>query len=109
MTQVHKVYIARFPIDFRFGINRLLSFALHANLSPQSGDVVVFSGKNKKRFKILHGDATGLWLSLKIFTSDEARSRVVFLDNEQMSVISSADLACLLEGKRDLESLSPNK
>lgn len=100
------VHVSRNPIDFRFGINKLLSYVFQANLSPQSGDVIVFSGKNRQRLKIIHGDATGIWLSLKLFTSNEARARVTFLDNESMTVISPSDLAILLEGILTVESIT---
>lgn len=103
------VYIARFPIDFRYGANKLLAYVLEAELSPQEGDVVVFSGKNKKRLKILHGDSTGIWLSLKIFTSDEARARVEFLDDQRLTTLSSSELALLLEGLVPVEALAPGQ
>jgi hypothetical protein len=99
------VHIARFPIDLRFGINRLWALARDAGLSPENGDVVVFSGRNRKRLKVLHADLTGIWLSVKIFSSEEARSRVGFLDNVELTAVSPADLVLLLEGMVDLECL----
>jgi hypothetical protein len=100
------ICVARQPIDLRSGINRLLSIAKQANLDPQKGDIAVFSGRNRKRLKVLHGDTTGIWLSVKMFTSEKARSRVAFLDDEMVTEVTSADLAVLLEGATAVEMLS---
>lgn len=93
-----RVHMAEFRIDFRFGLNRLLSMAYDAGLNPESGDVIVFGGRNRKKLKLVHADATGIWLSIKLFTSEEARCRIPFLTDGTVREISHDEFMEFISG-----------
>lgn len=96
-----RIFLAEFPVDLRFGLARLMGLAFEAGLNPRQGDVVVFGGRNRKRLKVLHGDATGVWLSTKTFMDEDARARIDFLDRASVRGITPAELAWLVDGRKE--------
>jgi transposase len=57
------------PVDFRKGIDRLVSLTnLQLKSDPFSGHVFVFCNKRRTAVKILVYDGNGFWLCLKRFS-----------------------------------------
>lgn len=93
-----KIWLARHKIDFRKGHSGLLSEAYKMSLDPFNGDIVIFIGRNRRRMKVLYADATGLWISSKLFTLEAMKTKLAFLLEPSCSSITSAELALLMEG-----------
>ena len=95
-----RIWLARHRVDFRKAHNGLLSEAYKMNLDPFNGDVVIFIGRNRRRLKVLYADATGMWISSKIFTLEAMKTRLQFLSEPSCQSITPAELAMLIEGAR---------
>jgi hypothetical protein len=95
-----KIWLVLHRVDFRKGHNGLLGEAYKLGLDPFSGAVLIFIGRNRRRLKVLHADATGLWVSAKTFTMEAMKTNFKFLTDPDCQVITSAELAMLLEGSR---------
>lgn len=91
-----RVLVASQPIDFRAGINRLVSLTTQALAAdPYCGDLFVFRSKRNDRLKLLHWDGSGMivatkWLEDGKFVWPPVRDGVV--------VLSGAQYAALLSG-----------
>ena len=95
-----RIWLARHRVDFRQQHSGLLAEAYKMRLDPFNGDVVIFVGRNRRRIKVLHADATGLWISAKIFTVEAMKTSFTFLSEPMCDSISPGELALLLEGSR---------
>ena len=95
-----RIWLARHRVDFRKQHGGLLAEAYKMKLDPFNGDVVIFIGRNRRRIKVLHADATGLWVSAKIFTMEAIKTSFKFLSEPMCDSISQGELALLLEGSR---------
>jgi len=95
-----RIWLARHRVDFRKAHNGLLSEAYKMNLDPFNGDMVIFIGRNRRRLKVLYADATGMWISSKIFTLEAMKTRLQFLSEPSCQSITPAELAMLIEGAR---------
>ena len=95
---VKRLWIARYRVDFRLGHDGLLAQAYRMGLDPLNGDAILFVGRDRKRFKIIYTDSTGLWLSYKRFHKGAIKTNFQFLENLRREEITAADLAMLLEG-----------
>ena len=100
LNRISRVVVCNYPIDMRKGFNSLLAIAQAHNLEPQNGDLLIFGGRNRRRVKILHGDRTGVWLSIKVFTEEEAMFRMRFLESG-IREISVEELRWLLSGLKE--------
>lgn len=60
-----KVFLASHPIDFRKGIDGLLSLVRDAGSDPFDGALYVFRAKRADRIKIIWWDGTGVVLYAK--------------------------------------------
>ena len=66
ITPKHKIYLAIQPIDFRRGIDGLVSLCQQQfGLNPQSGHLFVFRNKKATMLKCLLYDGQGFWLCQK--------------------------------------------
>jgi hypothetical protein len=95
-----RIWLARHLVDFRKGHNGLLAEAYKMNLDPFNGDTVIFIGRSRRRLKVLYADATGMWISSKIFTLEAMKTRLQFLSEPSCQSITTAELAMLIEGAR---------
>lgn len=93
-----KIWLAQHRVDFRKGHSGLLAECFKMGLDPYRGDLVVFIGRNRRRIKIIYADATGLWVSTKVFTMEAMKTQFKFLHDIGSSVITSAELSLLMEG-----------
>ena len=92
--------MAQHRVDFRRQHQGLLAEAYKLNLDPFCGDILIFIGKGKRRIKVLYADESGLWLSSKLFTTDYMKTKFNFLLNPSCNIISTAELAMLIEGTK---------
>ena len=61
-----KVVLVTGPIDFRAGVNRLVSIVANAlHRDPYCGQVFVFRSKRMDRLKLIHFDGSGMCLMTK--------------------------------------------
>ena len=61
-----KVVLVTGPIDFRAGVNKLVSLVANAlHKDPYCGHVFVFRSKRADRLKLIHFDGTGMCLMTK--------------------------------------------
>lgn len=69
LTPHHTILLAVQPVDFRKGIDGLVSLCKHIlALDPFSGTVFVFTSKRRQSVKILIYDGQGFWLITKRFS-----------------------------------------
>jgi len=97
-TAIRRVWLAMHRVDFRKGHDGLLGEAYQAGLDPFKGDCLVFVGRDRRRFKVLFSDPTGLWLAYKRFHQGTLRGRFAFLTERRCTEITAGDLSLLLEG-----------
>jgi transposase len=65
------VYLHREPIDFRAGINTLVTLVEQAmQLDPFSRAVFAFHNRSRDRIKLLLYDRSGFWLLMKRLEAD---------------------------------------
>jgi hypothetical protein len=76
----------------------LIAEAFKLGKDPYMGDLLIFVGRGKSRLKLLYADATGLWLSTKIFTVEAMKTKLRFLSDPACTEITDAELALVLEG-----------
>ena len=93
-----RIWLAQHRVDFRKGHTGLLAEAYKIKLDPFAGDVVIFIGRNRRRIKVLYADATGLWISSKLFTLSSMKTAFKFLSEPGVGSITQAELALLMEG-----------
>ena len=93
-----RIYVATHRVDFRKAHSGLLAECYRLGLSPHRGDVVLFVGRCKSKIKVLHSDHNGLWMSYKKFDEDAMKTKIRFLSEPDCEVITTADLAMILEG-----------
>jgi len=61
-----RVLVASQPIDFRCGINRLVSLVTQAlGADAYGGDLFVFRSRRRDRLKMIHFDGSGMVLTTK--------------------------------------------
>ena len=61
-----RVLVATQPIDFRAGMNRLVSLVtLALGSDAYGGDLFVFKSRRSDRLKMIHFDGTGMVLTTK--------------------------------------------
>lgn len=92
------IWLARYKVDFRKAHWSLLAEAYGLGLDPLQGDLVLFISKDKRKLKLIYHDATGIWLSHKLFYEKSMKSLIAFEDKPCKVSLSSAELAMLIEG-----------
>jgi hypothetical protein len=97
LGNINRIAVVDQIVDLRKGMNSLLAIAYQFNLDPLKGDILIVAGNNRSKLKILHGDATGIWLSVKLYTEDNMRHGLKFL-NTGVKHISKTELIELLKG-----------
>lgn len=93
-----RILLAQHRVDFRKGHSGLLAECYRMGLDPYRGDLVIFIGRNRRRIKIIYADATGLWVSAKVFTMESMKTQFKFLSDCGSNSISSAEFSLLMEG-----------
>ncbi len=67
---LENIYVAKEPIDFRKGINRLAAFAADQfGINPCDKSLYIFTNRQKNRIKCLYYDGTGYWIFYKTLHS----------------------------------------
>ena len=85
-----RVYLHREPIDFRAGINTLVTLVEQSmQLDPFAHAVFVFHNRGRNRIKLLLYERTGFWLLMKRLEADRfiwprRQQAVVELNTEQL-------------------------
>lgn len=99
------VYLHREPIDFRAGINTLVTLVEQAmQLDPFSRAVFVFHNRSRDRIKLLLYDRSGFWLLMKRLETD----RFVWPRQPQAVIeLTTEQLHWLLDGI-DIEAMRPH-
>jgi hypothetical protein len=97
LNNVKRIAVVDSATDMRKGINSLLGIAYGFNMDPLNGDVLIFGSKNRTKIKILHGDKTGIWLSIKLYTAENIRHGLHFL-NTGTQFISKNEVIDLING-----------
>lgn len=99
------VYLHREPIDFRAGINTLVTLVEQAmQLDPFSRAVFAFHNRSRDRIKLLLYDRSGFWLLMKRLEAD----RFVWPGQPQAVIeLTTEQLHWLLDGI-DIEAMRPH-
>lgn len=97
LNNINKIAVVDAIIDMRKGMNALLALAFQAGLDPLKGDILIVGSRNRRKIKVLHGDSTGIWLSVKLYTADDVKHGLNFL-NTGTKYISKNELIDLLKG-----------
>lgn len=93
-----RIWLAHHRVDFRNGHSGLLAQCYKMGVDPFKGDLIIFIGRNRRRIKIIYADSTGLWVSAKLFSMEAMKTQFKFLQDPGCDLISSAELAMLIEG-----------
>jgi transposase len=91
-----RVYLHREAIDFRFGMNSLITLvAQEMQLDPFARAVFAFRNRRSDRIKLLLYDRTGFWLMLRRLEED----RFVWPRRQQVVIeLTTEQLHWLLDG-----------
>ncbi|CAB3698542.1 IS66 family insertion sequence element accessory protein TnpB [Trinickia soli] len=90
-----QIYLHREPIDFRAGINSLVTLVEQSmQLDPLARAVFAFHNRKRDRVKLLLYDRAGFWLLLKRFESGSLADLAAIAQRG----ISLAELTTSLEG-----------
>lgn len=102
LSDLGQVYIVCVKTDMRQGIDSLAYLIKsHFDLDPFSGQVFLFCGVRKDRFKALYWDGQGFWLLYKWFEN----GTLTWPNHEQeVKALSSEQVDWLMKGF----SISPN-
>lgn len=95
----HKLFIAEYAVDMRKSFDGLSAEARRQGVDLDAGEAMVFVGRSKRIVKVLAADTTGVILIAKRFSMQALKTRVRFLVDPSVRVISPAELSMLLEGK----------
>ncbi|MFP3569751.1 IS66 family insertion sequence element accessory protein TnpB [Paraburkholderia sp. SIMBA_030] len=85
-----RIYLHREPIDFRSGINSLVTLVERSmQLDPLARAVYAFHNRKRNRVKLLLYDRSGFWLMLKRLEADHfawphRQQAVIELTTEQL-------------------------
>lgn len=61
-----KVFLAVEPVDLRLGFEGLYMLVVERlKKDPHSGELYLFTNRNRNRIKLLYWDGTGLWVMAK--------------------------------------------
>ncbi len=96
LNKLGEVYIVCGKTDMRQGINSLAYWIQHHyQLDPFSGQVFLFCGGKKDRFKALYWDGEGFWLLYKRFEN----GKLSWPSNEkEVKELSDEQVEWLLKG-----------
>jgi hypothetical protein len=95
----HKLFIAEYAVDMRKSFDGLSAEARRQGVDLDAGEAMVFVGRSKRIVKVLAADATGVILIAKRFSMQALKTRIRFLVDPSIRIISPAELSMLLEGK----------
>jgi transposase len=95
-----RIWLAQHRVDFRKQHNGLLAEAYKMGLDPFMGDMIIFVGRSKRMLKVLYADATGLFVSAKLFTMEAMKTKFRFISEPLARDVTEAELSLLLEGSR---------
>ena len=89
------IYIAKDPINFKWGIDKLVGFCRYVlEAEPMSGVYFIFRNKKENQIRILLYDGDGYWLCTKRFSKGRIKTWPMF-DNK-LSKLDPRDLGVLL-------------
>ncbi len=90
-----RIFLARDPANFHWGIDRLAGLVVQAQLALYSGHLFVFLSKDRSKIKILTWERGGFVLWYKRF--EQGRLRLPACDGATLE-LDAGQLALLLEG-----------
>ena len=99
-SNIKRIHLARYPIDFRKNHQGLLVEALSMKLEILNGDALVFLNKSKTGLKILVADDTGLWVLYKKMSSGTIKSAIDNWQSKSTKSISQGELMMIAEGNK---------
>ncbi|HFI0306870.1 TPA: IS66 family insertion sequence element accessory protein TnpB [Streptococcus suis] len=96
LSDLGKVYLVCGKTDMRQGIDSLAYLVKSQfNLDPFSGQVYLFCGGRKDRFKVLYWDGQGFWLLYKRFEN----GKLAWPNNEEeVKTLTSEQVDWLMKG-----------
>lgn len=82
LTPKSVIFVATIPIDFRKGIDGLISVCrLKLSLEPMNGTLFLFYNKSKTTIKVLSFDGQGFWLCTKRLSKGKFTAKHTKSDN----------------------------
>jgi transposase len=96
---IRRVFLAQHRVDFRKGIDGLLSEAYRLGAEPYDGDCVLFVKRDQTQLRALLGDGVGLYLVTRRFEGGRLRVLLTWAELPIATTISTGELSLLLEGK----------
>lgn len=107
LSDLGQVYIVCGKTDMWQGIDALAYLVKsHCDLDPFSGQVFLFCGGRKARFKALYWDGQGLWLLYKRFEN----GKLTWPSNEnEVKALSSEQVDWLMKGFAITPKINPTK
>lgn len=114
LTPQMKILLAYHPIDFRKGIDSIVSLCRnHLQVDPFCGTLFVFRNHKANAVKILVYDGTGFWLCLKRFSSgrlawwpQDSKQSLSPLAVQQLQVLLYQSNPSLIDWTKDFRKLS---
>jgi hypothetical protein len=97
-VKIRRVILAQHRVDFRKGLDGLLSEAYRLGAEPYDGDCVLFVRRDHTQLRALVGDDVGLYLVSRRFEGGRLRVLLAFTEEPTASTVSTGELALLLEG-----------
>jgi len=74
LTPQHRIFICTEPVDFRKGIDALVSYCKYQkSIDPMSGIICAFTNKRQIMVRLLVYDGTGFWLCAKRFSEGKLK------------------------------------
>jgi transposase len=94
-----RIFIAQYKVDMRKSFDGLYVEARRHGVKLLEGEAMVFVGGNKRIIKAICADTTGLIIVAKRFSKQCMKTRLAFLSDPSVLVITRAELEMLFEGK----------
>jgi hypothetical protein len=94
-----RIFIAEYKVDMRKSFDGLYAEARRHGVRLFDGEAMVFVGSSKRLVKAICADTTGLIVFAKRFTKQCLKTRVAFLTDPTVKIITRAELEMLFEGK----------
>lgn len=108
LVSVNSVYLFNEFIDFRYGMNSLVSliYLNFKDIKEKNNCLFVFCSKKRNQLKIIELDSTGIWLYTKklnegkfIYPSATGTSKIT--TDELKIILNGLDFIFKIEGKYD--------
>lgn len=109
-----RIYLSNFPVDFRFGFDRLALMAKQfSDECPYEGAFFVFFNRSYTRAKVIYSDGNGSCMLWKRLESGNFKPKIS--SSKSFATLEQSQLSLLLEGvdysnlRKPKSWLSPGK